>query len=280
MTFTANRPVTLRVDGGSYTTGLTNKPNQGIVGGLQSLNATCSHDLATDTLRVDERGRSVAKVMQSPIIKKEGRFVLDGTSAVLAASLPLRDVEITHRDGWWGPVCEYKFTLPLDGTNESVALSYSMDDEDNYLDVRGKVGAASAAAEVDKQIKTDKMNGLLNDVVPYFRCSDHDVVKIYYFLWSVYLMLYIDVGQGLESYPHTQSAANNFLGMHRFDAVFQVSYCGSRSDEVRRHEFGALTPSMRFAFCRFVSELGPTRICTSFTPTAMSLFGRTCTDAD
>ena len=35
-------------------------------------------------------------------------------------------------------------------------------------------------------------------------------------------MLYIDVGRGLESMPHTQSAANNFLGMHRFDGVFQI----------------------------------------------------------
>ena len=38
--------------------------------------------------------------------------------------------------------------------------------------------------------KTDEMNRLLNNVVPYFRCSDNDVVKIYYFLWSLYLMYF------------------------------------------------------------------------------------------
>ncbi|GMH95247.1 hypothetical protein TrST_g1348 [Triparma strigata] len=222
VTFTSSRPVTLRFDGGSYTTGLVNKPDRGVVGGLQSLNGTCSHDSATDTLRVDERGRSLAKVFQDPVIEREGRFVLDKTSAVLAASLPLRDVEISSREGWWGPVCEYRFTLPLDGTDNSVALSWSMDDKSKYYQVRDKVVAGAGRAEADKQAKTDRLNLLLSDVVPYFRCSDHDVVKIYYYLWSVYLMLYIDVGDGLESYPHTQSAANNFLGMHRFDAVFQI----------------------------------------------------------
>jgi len=34
-------------------------------------------------------------------------------------------------------------------------------------------------------------------------------------------MYYIDVGQGWEAYPHTQTAVNNFRGMHRYDAVFQ-----------------------------------------------------------
>ena len=128
--------------------------------------------------------------------------------------------------------------------------------------------AASNKAEADKQAKTDKMNGLLNDVVPYFRCGDKDVVRMYYFLWSVYLMLYIDVGRGLETYPlaqvrareekseelrrsargspavsnatslrSSQSAANNFLGIHRFDAAFQIR-AGAWTNPAR-HEFYA-----------------------------------------
>jgi len=58
-------------------------------------------------------------------------------------------------------------------------------------------------------------------VVPYFRCSDEAIVKLYYFLWTVDLMLYTQ-GTGMQSEPHTQSAPNNFLGMHRYDAVFQI----------------------------------------------------------
>ena len=38
--------------------------------------------------------------------------------------------------------------------------------------------------------KTNKMNDMLNNLVPYFRCSDEDIVKIYYFLWSLQLMYY------------------------------------------------------------------------------------------
>ena len=45
---------------------------------------------------------------------------------------------------------------------------------------------------------------------------------MYYYLWAIYLMYYIDVGQGWEMYPHTQTAVNNFLGMHRYDANFQI----------------------------------------------------------
>ena len=38
--------------------------------------------------------------------------------------------------------------------------------------------------------KTTKMNDMLNNLVPYFRCSDEDIVKVYYFLWSLQLMYY------------------------------------------------------------------------------------------
>ena len=47
--------------------------------------------------------------------------------------------------------------------------------------------------------KTHKMNDLLNNVVPYFRCSDEDIVKIYYFLWSINLMYYTQGDSGMQS---------------------------------------------------------------------------------
>ena len=62
-------------------------------------------------------------------------------------------------------------------------------------------------------MKTDTMNDLLNKVVPYFRCSDDEIVKIYYFLWSLY---YTQGDAGMLVFPHTQTAVNNFLGMHRY----------------------------------------------------------------
>jgi hypothetical protein len=70
--------------------------------------------------------------------------------------------------------------------------------------------------------KTREMNRQLNEEVPYFRCSDRKFEDIYYYLWSLYLMYYIDVQKGWEMEPHTQTAVNNFLGMHRYDATFQI----------------------------------------------------------
>ena len=48
------------------------------------------------------------------------------------------------------------------------------------------------------------------------------LVKVYYFLWSLQLLYYKDPGAGMRSKATTQTAVNNFLGLHRFDAVFQI----------------------------------------------------------
>jgi hypothetical protein len=80
--------------------------------------------------------------------------------------------------------------------------------------------------------KTREMNRQLNEEIPYFRCSDRNFEDIYYYLWSLYLMYYIDVQRGMEMEPHTQSAVNNFLGMHRYDATFQIkvgAWTGNKS---------------------------------------------------
>ena len=66
------------------------------------------------------------------------------------------------------------------------------------------------------------MNRQLGEEIPWFRCSDQKFEDIYYYLWSLYLMYYIEVEKGWEMEPHTQTAVNNFLGMHRYDATFQI----------------------------------------------------------
>ena len=80
--------------------------------------------------------------------------------------------------------------------------------------------------------KTREMNRQLNEEIPWFRCSDRKFEDIYYDLWSLYLMYYIDVQTGWEMEPHTQTAVNNFLGMHRYDATFQIkvgAWTGNKS---------------------------------------------------
>ena len=61
--------------------------------------------------------------------------------------------------------------------------------------------------------KTVEMNRQLNEEIPKFRCSDLKFEEIYYYLWSIYLMYYIEVGKGWEKENHTQTAINNFLGI-------------------------------------------------------------------
>ena len=70
------------------------------------------------------------------------------------------------------------------------------------------------------------INNLLNEEIPYFRCSDSDVVETYYFLWSLYFMYFTNLNEGWESYPHTQTAVNNFMGLHLWDSW---AFCGAGS---------------------------------------------------
>ena len=92
-------------------------------------------------------------------------------------------------------------------------------------------------AEEKRDAKTKKMNDLLNFQIPYFRCSDKIIEKIYYYLWSIYLMYYINVGKGWEMENHTQTAVNNFLGMHRYDACFQIK-TGAWTADKKKYAYG------------------------------------------
>ena len=157
----------------------------------------------------------MAKVSESPPVEKEATLMYDGMITALGASRPMKNVTLYEVSPG---VCGYTFFLPLD--TQGIVMSWAMDDEWSR--------AIEAVLEVQSNpvehmtAKTTKMNDLLNNVVPFFRCSDADVVKIYYFLWSINLMYYTQGDEGMQVWPHTQTAVNNFLGLHRFDAVFQI----------------------------------------------------------
>lgn len=88
--------------------------------------------------------------------------------------------------------------------------------DDNGTKARSAVKEVQLNASRKLADKTKKMNGLLNNIVPHFRCSDKSIVKLYYYLWSIYLMYFTQGDQGMQTIPHTQTAVNNFLGMHRY----------------------------------------------------------------
>ena len=216
-TITSDVPVTLQLDGHSFAGG----PGSGPV---VSLNSTCNVDAANNAIHVVESGVFVAKVTETGShmtghggVWKNGTMMYEGMSMVLSSNRPMSNAAITEDSPREG-ACAYTFTLPLD--SQSTTLSWAMHDE--FSVALEKVQDVLGAPPAHMQAKTDYMNGLFNDIVPYFRCSDPDIVKVYYFLWAVNLMYYTHGDRGMEIHPHTQSAVHNFLGMHRFDAVFQI----------------------------------------------------------
>lgn len=175
-------------------------------------NATCMLDTTNNCVHVVEGGTSEAKPVKDVIMT--GPLMVDGMSTVVSASEPLQNYSQSETGGQHF----YSFTVPCD-TN-GLSLVWAMDDV--YTQAVAHVNALLADPAGAMAAKTLYMNDLLNEQIPYFRCSDQQVVDVYYFLWALQLMYNIDVGEGFEQVPHTQSAVNNFLGLHRFDANFQI----------------------------------------------------------
>ncbi len=234
---TASRPVTLRFNGQSFF-------------GRHSVKstATIEYDSGHNAIHIVEGGTTKC-LPETDRSEHVGPIMYQGMSTVLAAS---REFATSHRftqgtRGEW----EYEFEVPCD--SEGVVLVWAMHDEygealDNATSLLGSstgnpkrergtdrtstdpslTRRVTSAADSHRRAreamlaKTREMNRQLNEEIPYFRCSDRKFEDIYYYLWSLYLMYYIDVDRGWETEPHTQTAVNNFLGMHRYDATFQI----------------------------------------------------------
>ncbi len=148
--------------------------------------------------------------------ERVGPCVYDGMTTVLSASRAISESVTTEQDD--RGVQLYSFQIPCDG--DATTVSWAMADEPE--------AALKSAREILENskpwlaAKTAEMNRQLNEEIPYFRCPDEKFVDIYYYLWALYLMYYIEVGEGWEMENHTQTAVNNFLGIHRYDAAFQI----------------------------------------------------------
>ena len=113
-------------------------------------------------------------------------MMYDGMSTIISASKPLENyTNTTESTGQQ----LYSFTVPCD--SGGLSLVWAMNDD--AATAISEAQAVLAAPQTELQAKTDSMNDLLNNQVPYFRCSDQDIVNVYYFLWALYLMYYIDL---------------------------------------------------------------------------------------
>lgn len=201
---TASEPVTLRFDGRSFI-------------GRHSVKSTATIEYDTDhnAIHIVEGGTTKCRP-ETDRSEQIGPIMYQGMSTVLTAS---KNFAASHRftKGTKGEM-QYEFEVPCDASG--VTLVWAMHDE-----ARQSMAAAISVLRTSREsllAKTREMNRQLNDEIPWFRCSDRKFEDIYYYLWSLYLMYYIDVGRGMEMEPHTQTAVNNFLGMHRYDATFQI----------------------------------------------------------
>ncbi len=205
---TASSPITLRFDGQSFF-------------GRHSLTstATIEYDADHNAIHIVEGGTTRCRPETDSSNQgrdRVGPIMYQGMSTVLAAS---RNFATSHRfkQGAGGEL-QYEFDVPCD--SGGVVLVWAMHD-----DYRQALKDAMTVLREPREAmiaKTREMNRQLGEEIPWFRCSDRKFEDIYYYLWSLYLMYYIDVQKGWEIVPHTQTAVNNFLGMHRYDATFQI----------------------------------------------------------
>jgi len=163
--------------------------------------------------------------------KRIGPSVYNDMSTVISSSRSFTKTLVTKKDE--KGIQHYSFSIPCD--KKGIVVSWAMHDEE--------ASAIEAATKIIKNHqsllskKTAEMNRLLNDEIPHFRCPDKRFVDIYYYLWSLYLMYHIEVEKGWELEGHTQTAVNNFLGLHRYDAAFQIKV-GAWTSDKRKFAYG------------------------------------------
>ena len=141
-----------------------------------------------------------------------GKMMYDGMSVGISSTKSIQSSYNTSYDK--NKVPTYDFTIDCDSSG--AAIFYSLGD--NYEEVISNIKKVRSNVEKELEMKTSHMNKLLNEQIPYFRCSDQAVVETYYYLWAIYFMYFIDVGDGYMEYPHTQTAINNFMGLHLWDS--------------------------------------------------------------
>jgi len=178
----------------------------------QRRTAQAVYDRKHNAIRVTEGGTIMVKpAWKTPAV--EGRLMYDGMSLVLSASQDIGPSCTIERDPEGRQVYSFRVTC---APGREVAIAYAMGDD--YGATVARVRKLLARPRSALEAKTTHMNDLLNRQIPRFRCSDLGAVRTYYYLWSLYFMYFTHTGKGWEQYPHTQTAVNNFMGLHLWDS--------------------------------------------------------------
>ncbi|MGJ8695812.1 MAG: hypothetical protein ACSHYF_05800 [Verrucomicrobiaceae bacterium] len=201
---TASKPVTLQFSGHSF-----------FHRNSVTSTAALTHHKPQNTLLITEGG-TVKSRPDPDAPERIGPCVYQGMTTALSASRDFSTSINTRTDDRGAQ--HYTLSLPCDPQGTTVSWAMHDDQKTALTSARNIIQNTQPYLTA----KTAEMNRQLNDEIPHFRCPDQKFVDIYYYLWSLYLMYSIEVGQGWEMENHTQSAVNNFLGLHRYDAAFQI----------------------------------------------------------
>ena len=210
---TSSKPVVLRFEGRSF-----------LVRHSISSTAEIRYEPKENTILISESG-TVRSRPDPDGPERTGPIVYQGMTTALSCSKDFSKSVKLDKGGKGER--KYLFEIPCD--SKGVTVSWAMND-----DPRKALRAAREIIDEDRKmlaLKTAATNRRLNKDIPRFRCSDPKFEEIYYYLWSLYLMYYIDVQKGWERESHTQTAVNNFLGIHRYDACFQIKVGAWTSDK-------------------------------------------------
>ncbi len=201
---TSSQPVNLRFEGQSF-----------YIRHSVSSTASVQYDTPTNSLMIREGG-TVRSLPDPNRPERIGPCVYQGMTTALSCSKDFSKSLKLEKDN--RGVYQYSFEIPCN--SDGVTVSWSMHDDQKKA--KNKAREAILHAPKKRSDKTAEMNNILSQQIPQFRCDIQKFEDIYYYLWSLYMMYYIDVQKGWEMENHTQSAVNNFLGIHRYDACFQI----------------------------------------------------------
>lgn len=210
---TSSMPVLLQFEGHSF-----------FVRNSVSSSAKIKYEIESNAILITEGG--TVKSQPDPNgPERIGLIVYQGMTTALSCSKDFSKT-VNFSKGEQGKL-RYSFEVPCDA--RGVTVSWAMNDIPEIA-----LRDAREIIDDDQDMlmaKTAETNRQLNEDIPRFRCSDPKFEEIYYYLWSLYLMYYIDVQKGWERESHTQTAVNNFLGIHRYDACFQIKVGAWTSDK-------------------------------------------------
>lgn len=210
-TVTASAPIRIEYSGASFYLAETLPAWDGdpAIPWISEVQSTAH--FANNALSIVERGAMMTKLdWKQPAIK--GRMMHDGMTVRISASQPFAAHTISRELSG-----AQAYTLTLDyPANTPVTLSYAQHDDPAVAESATRAVLANPAkALADKHAW---FKDLLSSQIPWFRCSDERTIKTYYYLWALYFMYFTHTGKGYESYPHTQTAINNFMGLHVWDS--------------------------------------------------------------